>query len=199
MYNFKVIRDLMTDFTEFFEKHRKVKPYLIRRDAGEQENPTLEYELRPEDYLEFYQYSICIACGLCVSACPVYASNERFLGPQALAQAYRFLADPRDEGWAERLRIVDSIDGVFGCHFADSCSAVCPKEVDPGGAIQRLRSALLRYRLGLYRKKTTGTVPPMERKADRKPLPPEAETLDGVDLDELEESEVRIPVEELVR
>lgn len=198
MYNFKVIRDLMTDFTEFFEKHRRVKPYLIRRDVEEQENPKYEYKLLPEEYEDFYQYSLCIACGLCVAACPVFASDTRFLGPQALAQAYRFIVDPRDEGWRERLEIVDSEDGVFGCHLAASCSAVCPKEVDPGAAIQRLRSILLRYRLGLWRRKVNGPVGPMEKKAERMPLPPEAETLPGVSLEELEESKVEIPVEKLI-
>ncbi len=198
MYNFKVIRDLVVDFTEFFEKHRRVKPYLIRRDVEERENPKYEYRLLPEEYESFYQYSLCIACGLCVSACPVFASDRRFLGPQALAQAYRFIIDPRDEGWAERLEIVDSEDGVFGCHLAASCSAVCPKEVDPGAAIQRLRSLLLRYRLGLWKKKISGPVGPLEKKAERKPLPPEAETLPGVSLEELEESEVEIPVDELI-
>ncbi|BAA79930.1 succinate dehydrogenase subunit B [Aeropyrum pernix K1] len=198
LYNFKVVKDLLTDFTEFFEKHRRVKPYLIRRDVDEQENPTLEYKLLPEEYEQFYQYSLCIACGLCVAACPIFASDTKFLGPQALSQAYRFVVDPRDEGYVERLEIVDSIDGVFGCHFAASCSAVCPKEVDPAGAIQRLRSLLLKYRLGLYKKRINGVVPPMEAKKERVPLPPEAQPLDGVDVEKLEETPPEIPVEKLV-
>ncbi len=199
MKNFKVVRDLLTDFTEFWGKHRRVKPYLIRKDKKEQENPEREYKLLPEEYEEFYQYSLCIACGLCVSACPVYASDERFLGPQALAQAYRFISDPRDEGWRERLELVDGEDGVFGCHFAASCSAVCPKEVDPAGAIQRLRSLLLRYKLGLWRKKrVNGPVPPLEERKPKQPLPPEAQPLPGVDVEQLEEESIEIPVEQLI-
>ncbi|MCE4604486.1 MAG: succinate dehydrogenase/fumarate reductase iron-sulfur subunit [Aeropyrum sp.] len=195
MYNFKVVKDLLTDFTEFFEKHRKVKPYLIREDIEEQENPKLEYRLTPEEYEEFYQYSLCIACGLCVSACPIFASDTRFLGPQALAQAYRFVIDPRDEGYKVRLELVDSLDGVFGCHFAASCSAVCPKEVDPAAAIQRLRSLLLKYRLKLFRKKINGPVEPLREVKEKVPLPGDAQTLDGVDLEALENQPVVIPVE----
>lgn len=199
LYNFTVVRDLLTDFTSFFEKHRRVKPYIIRRDVEERENPKLEYRMTPEEHLEIYPYSLCIACGLCVSACPVAASDEGFLGPQALAQLWRFTADVRDEAWEERLMIADDENGALKCHFAASCSAVCPKAVDPAGAIQMLRSALLKYRIGLYRKKRISQpVPPLEVKAERKPLPPEAQPLPGVDILEQEREPVVIDAEKLL-
>jgi len=199
LYNFRVLRDLVVDFTEFFEKHRTVKPYMLRRDVREREEPTLEYSQTPEELAEYYEYSLCISCGLCDAACPVYASDPLFLGPQALAQAYRYLADSRDELWIERLRFLDAEGSVFKCHFAASCSAVCPKMVDPAGAIQRLRSLLLKYKLRVYRKaRIAKIVPPMEKKEPQKPLPPEAALIEGVDLKLLEEEKPVIPVEKLI-
>ncbi|MEB3773536.1 MAG: succinate dehydrogenase/fumarate reductase iron-sulfur subunit [Desulfurococcales archaeon] len=197
--NFPVIRDLLTDFTSFFEKHRKVKPYLIRRDTVEQENPKTEYKMTPEEHIEIYPYSLCISCGLCVSACPVSASDEGFLGPQALAQLWRYTADVRDEAWVERLQIADDENGALKCHFAASCSAVCPKAVDPGGAIQMLRSALLKYKLGLWRKrKINGPVPPLEVSKEKVPLPPEAQPVDGADVEAMEREPVVIDASKLL-
>ena len=127
------------------------------------------------------------------------ASDDRFLGPQALAYVWRYVADPRDEAWKERLEMVDSDEGPFSCHYAASCSAVCPKMVDPGAAIQRLRSALLRYRLGLYKKKKIAkkASPPTEFK-EKKPLPPEAQPVPGADPWAKDKEPIRIPVEQLI-
>jgi len=197
--NHPVIRDLLTDFTRFFEKHRKVKPYLIRKDIEEREKGDREYLMTPEEHYQLYEYTLCIACGLCYSACPVVASDDRFLGPQALTYVWRYVADPRDEAWQERLEMVDSDEGPFSCHYAASCSAVCPKMVDPGAAIQRLRSALIKYRLGLYKKeKIAQKAPPPKEVKEKKPLPPEAQPLPGVDPWEKDREPVRIPVDELV-
>lgn len=198
LYNFPVIRDLLTDFSEMFEKHKKIKPYIIRKDKEERERPQLEYEQRPEELAEYYEYTLCIMCGLCNAACPVYASNPRFLGPQALAQAYRYLADTRDEAWRERLAELDADGSPYSCHFAASCSYVCPKVVDPAGAIQRLRSALLKSKLRLMRKKTAKNVPPMEQVSKPVPLPPEATLIEGVSLEEREKEEAVPPPEKLL-
>lgn len=160
---YPVVRDLVVDMTRLFESHRRVKPYIIRRRPREVEEAPREFLMAPEQLLEIYQFSLCIMCGLCNAACPVYHSNPRYLGPQALAQAYRFTVDVRDEAPEERLALAASPDGCFGCHFAASCSAACPKAVDPAGAIQRLRSIVLRASLGLWRKKTSPVAPPLEK------------------------------------
>ncbi len=107
----------------------------------------------PHDLHEIYEYSLCIMCGLCYSACPVSAGDPLYLGPQALAQAYRFIADVRDEGYEERIKIVDTEHGCHRCHFAATCSAVCPKMVDPASAIQRLRKIVFMKTLGFWKKK----------------------------------------------
>lgn len=142
LYNFPVVRDLVTRFNELlFENHRRVKPYLIRRDVREQFNPVMEYRQTPLEMAEFLAYSYCIMCGLCIAACPV-VYEKRFIGPQALAQVLRWTIDSRDEGGDERLDVVDRGDGVWACEFIGACSRVCPKGVDPAGAIQRLKIML---------------------------------------------------------
>lgn len=141
--NHDVIKDLVPDLSAAFAKHRAVKPYLMRRDAGEMDSPTREFHQTSEDMLGYVQFSYCLKCSLCLAACPTEATTPAFLGPQALAQAYRYSADTRDEGLAERAPAVDALHGVFGCHLAGACSEACPKGVDPALAIQLLKRALL--------------------------------------------------------
>ncbi|MCS7137777.1 MAG: succinate dehydrogenase iron-sulfur subunit [Candidatus Caldarchaeum sp.] len=141
--NFPVIKDLVTDFEEFFQKHRSVKPYLIRLDTYEQEKSNKMYLQSDEELERYVQFAYCIKCGLCYAACPVVATDKTFLGPQALAQAYRYHADSRDEGGLERLKPLGDGSSLLRCHFAASCSQVCPKGVDPALAIQLLRREVL--------------------------------------------------------
>ncbi|MEM2237327.1 MAG: succinate dehydrogenase iron-sulfur subunit [Candidatus Caldarchaeum sp.] len=141
--NFPLIRDLVVDFDEFFQKHRSVKPYLIRIDTYEQEKSNISYLQSDEELEKYLQFTYCIKCGLCYAACPVVATDKHFLGPQALAQLYRYLADSRDEGGRDRLASVADGHSLLRCHFAASCSQVCPKGVDPALAIQLLRREVL--------------------------------------------------------
>jgi succinate dehydrogenase / fumarate reductase iron-sulfur subunit len=141
--HFPVIRDLAADLGAFFTHHGSLLAYLIRHDNREQENPTEEYRQSRHELERYLQFAHCIKCGLCYSACPTVATDELFAGPQALSQAYRYAADSRDEGAAKRLDLADSAHGVWRCHFAGSCSAVCPKGVDPALAIQLLRRTTL--------------------------------------------------------
>lgn len=143
LHHFPIIKDLVTDFEEFFEKHRAVKPYLIRIDTHEQEKSNISYLQSDEELERYVQFAYCIKCGLCYAACPIVATDKTFLGPQALAQAYRYYADSRDEGGVERLKPFADGWSLLRCHFADSCSKVCPKGVDPALAIQLLRREVL--------------------------------------------------------
>ena len=197
LYNFPVIRDLLTDFTSFFEKHKKVKPYLIRNDKEEQEDPKGPYIVTPEQFEYLEEFTLCISCGLCYAACPVAASDPEYLGPQALGYLFRYVVDPRDEAWEMRLMIADDEHGCHRCHYAGTCSMVCPKVVDPAQAIQRLRSLLYKYKLGLLRKKKTSKpAPPPKEWKPRKPMPPEAQPVSpDVDLKKLEEEPVEIEVD----
>lgn len=145
MNNFPIIRDLAVRFERLFDTHHKVKPYLIREDSEITSNEK-EFLQSPEEVEQYIQFSNCIKCGLCNSACPTMATDSSFIGPQALAQAYRYVADSRDKGKDSRLKIIDDSHGIWRCHFAGSCSQVCPKGVDPAMGIQFLRGYLLGFR-----------------------------------------------------
>ncbi len=134
--NFVVIKDLVVDFKGFFLKHAKVKPYLIRK--SDYEKP-VELVQTPKQLKEFYPFTLCIKCGACYSVCPASATRSDYLGPAAMTAAYRFIKDSRDEGKDERLEVVSFDGGVWRCHFAGECSEVCPKNVDPAKAVQKLR------------------------------------------------------------
>ena len=144
--NFPYIRDLVTDFSQFFNHHRSVMPYIQNKKADIPDvNELTEYKQTPEDLDKFLQFSYCIKCGLCYSACPTVATDLKFPGPQALSQAYRYFADSRDTDKSNRLKVIDTSHGISRCHFAGSCSNVCPKGVDPALGIQLLRSHLLGF------------------------------------------------------
>lgn len=141
--NFPLIRDLVTDFQEFFDHHKKIQPYIQNLHPDPSIDKLSEFEQTPQEVDEFLQFSYCIKCGLCYSACPTVATDTKFPGPQALAQAYRYFADNRDDAVEKRLSIIDDKHGIWRCHFAGSCSKVCPKGVDPALGIQMLRSHLM--------------------------------------------------------
>ena len=144
--NFPHIRDLVTDFSQFFDHHKKMQPYIHNENSDMTDKKGLiEFNQSLEDVDKYLQFSYCIKCGLCYSACPTVATDTKFPGPQALSQAYRYYADTRDNDTKERLNIVDEKHGIWRCHFAGSCSAVCPKGVDPALGIQLLRGHLMGF------------------------------------------------------
>ena len=147
LVHFPVVRDVATDFTDFFSHHRRVMPYLIHRGNGDLAPVERELRQSEEQKLEYYQFTMCIMCGLCDAACPIVGMDKLYAGPQALAQAYRFAVDSRDEGWRERIDVVDDPHGCWRCELAGSCSAVCPKGVDPALGIQLLKRMILRRRV----------------------------------------------------
>jgi succinate dehydrogenase / fumarate reductase, iron-sulfur subunit len=141
--NFPLIRDLVTDFQQFFNHHRNMRPFIQNPYPDPNMEELSELKQTPKEVDDFLQFSYCIKCGLCYSACPTVATDTKFPGPQALAQAYRYFADNRDDAGGKRLDIVDDKHGIWRCHFAGSCSTVCPKGVDPALGIQLLRSHLM--------------------------------------------------------
>jgi succinate dehydrogenase iron-sulfur subunit len=155
MDNYPILRDLVPDFNDFFVHHKQLNPWLIRNDLAEQDNPAGTYLQTQEEVDKYLQFSNCIKCGLCYSACPTVATDKYFPGPQSLAQAYRYVVDSRDEGSNARVKLVDTHHGIWRCHFAGSCSAVCPKGVDPAMGIQLLRKFLL---TGQIDRKKAGTL-----------------------------------------
>ena len=135
--NFPVIRDLIIGMTDFMVKLKKAKPWLIRRDPDSP--PPREFLQTPEQMEAYKQFSMCINCLLCYAACPVYGLDPLFAGPAAIALAQRYNLDSRDQGSALRGDILSQHDGIWACTFVGECSEVCPKNVDPAGAIQQLK------------------------------------------------------------
>jgi len=120
-----VKRDLIVDQEAFFAKYRAVLPFLIN------EEPVKEKERiqLPEDRDAFDDATNCILCASCYSACPVLDAKEGFLGPAALAQAFRFLEDSRDRGEAARVPLLDTPDGVWACENHFECTRACPRGI----------------------------------------------------------------------
>lgn len=139
----KVLRDLVVDMTPFWDKYKRIRPYLIPGEPP----PERERTQSPDDRAKLDGLIDCILCGLCSSACAMGGADEDYLGPAALLQAHRFVSDSRDGATEERLRLVDGDHGVWRCHTIFSCQKVCPKDLDPAGSIARLKREILRHRL----------------------------------------------------
>ncbi len=135
--HFPVIRDLVINMQDFMEKLPTVSPWLITDEDKPLEAG--EYLQTPAQMARYKRFSMCINCMLCYSACPVYGLNSLFTGPAALALAERYNLDSRDEGTQERSDVVTAHDGIWRCTYVGECTKVCPKDVDPAGAIQMLK------------------------------------------------------------
>ena len=135
-----VIRDLIVDMTHFFNQYHSIRPYLIN-DAPPPEKERLQSPEAREELDGLYE---CILCACCSTSCPSFWWNpDKFLGPAALLQAYRFLADSRDTKTQERLASLDDPFSVFRCRGIMNCVNVCPKGLNPTKAIGHVRNMLL--------------------------------------------------------
>jgi len=136
MNNMPVIKDLVTDMGPFWKKIRQVNPWLQPKEPP----PQAEYLAPPKDMSHLSGVMTCIMCGVCVSDCTVLEIDSRFVGPAALAKAYRFVADPRDASTNQRLTILNQSGGMWDCTRCLECVQVCPKEVAPMDRIMSLRA-----------------------------------------------------------
>jgi fumarate reductase iron-sulfur subunit len=135
--NFPIVRDLVVELDAFVEKLRSVKPWIIRR--LEKDVSEGAYPQTPRQLEEYKQFSMCINCALCYAACPVLANEPEFVGPAAIALAHRYNLDSRDAGNGERFDVLNAGNGVWACSYANECSQVCPKHVDPAMAINQAK------------------------------------------------------------
>ena len=131
-----VVRDLIVDMGPFFEEWARVTPYFVPVEGLDE--PARIRPDDPERRLIDPKLS-CITCGACYSSCGIAGYRRDFLGPAALNRAMVLIADRRDAAGQERLEAVTGADGIDRCHYIYGCSAVCPKDLDPAGAIRRLR------------------------------------------------------------
>jgi succinate dehydrogenase / fumarate reductase iron-sulfur subunit len=135
-----VVRDLVVDMSLFYAQYEKIEPYLQNSTPA----PAIERLQTPEDRAKLDGLYECILCACCSTSCPSFWWNpDRFIGPAGLLQAYRFLADSRDQATEERLSKLDDPFSVFRCHGIQNCVNVCPKGLNPTRAIGHIRSMLL--------------------------------------------------------
>ncbi|MBI4714464.1 MAG: succinate dehydrogenase/fumarate reductase iron-sulfur subunit [Nitrospirae bacterium] len=138
--NFPVVRDLVVDLTDFMNKLKAVKPWIIRENPKDDEDLSGEYLQTPAQMDRYRQQSLCINCTLCYAACPVYGLHSDFVGPAVIALAYRYNEDSRDQGREDRRGVLADVEnGVWKCTVVGDCTEVCPKHVDPSAAIQRTK------------------------------------------------------------
>ena len=136
-----VIRDLIVDMTQFYDQYEKIKPFL----QSDLEEPNDQERLQsPEERNKLDGLYECILCACCSTSCPSFWWNpDKFVGPAALLQAYRFLADSRDTKKQERLAELGDPFSVYRCHGIMNCVNVCPKGLNPNKAIGEIKSMLL--------------------------------------------------------
>ncbi len=135
MGNMRVIKDLVTDMSGFWEKMHSIQPFL--QPKGEE--PEGEYQVTNESMVHLVGVMNCIMCGACVSDCTVLEVDDNFIGPAALAKAYRFVKDPRDGEIDNRLAFLNEPGGAWDCTRCMQCVEVCPKDVDPMERIMAMR------------------------------------------------------------
>ena len=135
-----VIRDLVVDLSQFYEQYRKVKPLTVRDPE-----PEVEYKQSPQERDQLDGLYECILCACCSTACPSYWWNpDKFLGPAALLQAWRFIADSRDQATEERLDNLEGPYRLFRCHTIMNCADVCPKGLNPTKAIGHIKQMMIK-------------------------------------------------------
>ena len=136
-----VIRDLVVDMQQFYRQYRAVDPYLVNKDPV----PEVERLQTPADREKLDGLYECILCGCCSTSCPSFWWNpDKFLGPAALLQSWRFLADSRDQATDERLANLDGPFKLFRCHTIMNCVEVCPKGLNPTRAIGRIKELMVK-------------------------------------------------------
>jgi len=140
--NVRVEHDLVVDMRDLYNSLEPAQRPLVRQDdllAGQEGH-------QPDS--QFARYEDCIECGLCVSACPIAGSDSLYVGPAALAAAWRTVQEPRGADPSQVLAWVDDEQGCWRCHASFECTEVCPSGVDPAGATMALRRELTKRKLG---------------------------------------------------
>jgi succinate dehydrogenase iron-sulfur subunit len=136
-----VIRDLIVDMTQFFKQYHSIKPYVVNHDAPP-ERERLQSPAEREELNGLYE---CILCACCSTSCPSFWWNpDKFVGPAGLLQAYRFIADSRDQATGERLDDLEDPYRLFRCHSIMNCVDACPKGLNPTRAIGKIKEIMVK-------------------------------------------------------
>jgi len=136
-----VIRDLIVDMTQFYKQYESIKPYVVSHEAPP-ERERLQSPAEREELNGLYE---CILCACCSTSCPSFWWNpDKFVGPAGLLQAYRFIADSRDQETGARLDDLEDPYRLFRCHTIMNCVDVCPKNLNPTRAIGKIKELMVR-------------------------------------------------------
>jgi succinate dehydrogenase / fumarate reductase iron-sulfur subunit len=139
-----VVKDLIPDMTGFYAQYASIQPFLQTKSG----TPPKEWLQSPAERAKLDGLYECILCACCSTSCPSYWWNpERFLGPAALLQAYRWLADSRDENTGERLDHLEDPFRLYRCHTIMNCATVCPKGLNPSEAIANIKQMMVKRSL----------------------------------------------------
>lgn len=135
-----VVKDLVADLSNFYAQYASIKPWLEANEADDQSKERLQSPEEREKLDGLYE---CILCACCSTSCPSYWWNgDKYLGPAALLQAYRFIADSRDESTAERLDALEDPFKLYRCHTIMNCTNTCPKGLNPAKAIGKIKQMI---------------------------------------------------------
>ena len=142
--NLPVLSDLVVDMDPFYAVlNGAERPYVRQSEFLAQANT-------PDGIEAYSRYENCIECGACVSACPIMGTDEAYIGPAALAAAWRVFEEPRNGDPQTALDWVDHEHGCWRCHVAFECTEACPSNVDPAEKIMSLRRQLTKQKLGRF-------------------------------------------------
>ncbi|MCB8983051.1 MAG: succinate dehydrogenase iron-sulfur subunit [Ardenticatenaceae bacterium] len=136
----RVIKDLIVDMEPFMEHYRAVMPYFINDSPPPADGR--ERLQSQEDRARFDDTTKCILCACCTTSCPSFWANGKYIGPASIVQAHRFIFDSRDEGAAERLKVVGDTFGVWRCRTIFNCTNACPRDIEVTKAIAEVKGVL---------------------------------------------------------
>ncbi len=141
-----VVKDLVPDMTHFYAQYASIKPWIETQSSPPADTERLQSK---EDRAKLDGLYECVLCACCSTSCPSYWWNsERYLGPAVLLQAYRWIADSRDENTGERLDELEDPFKLYRCHTIMNCTDTCPKNLNPAKAIAEIKKLLVERKLG---------------------------------------------------
>lgn len=135
----EVLKDLIVDMEPFFDSYKAVLPFFVNDDP----DPPRERLQSPEDREVFDDTTKCILCAACTTSCPVFWTNDRYLGPAAIVNAHRFIFDSRDQGTEARMQVLNQANGLWRCRTAYNCTEACPRDIPVTRAIEEVKRELL--------------------------------------------------------
>jgi len=138
-----VVKDLVADMSHFFAQYASIQPWLTNQTPAPSDGERLQ---SPEQRAKLDGLYECVLCACCSTSCPSYWWNsERYLGPAVLLQAYRWLADSRDDADQQRLEQLNDAFKLYRCHTIMNCTDTCPKGLNPAKAIAEIKQQLLKH------------------------------------------------------